>query len=117
VRAAFDGASEIGFTVVGITLVIIVVFLPITLSNDLVSNVIRQFAVTVMIATAFSFLASFTLVPWLSSRFGKLEHVSNITFFGRIIFWFVGRIEAFTHWFSSLFERSLNRRTNKIITL
>src|SRR5690606_36337181 len=32
VRAAFDGASEIGFTVVGITLVIIVVFFPITVS-------------------------------------------------------------------------------------
>src|SRR5690606_34052960 len=51
VRAAYDGASEIGFTVVGITMVIIVVFLPINLSNDSVSNIIRQFAVTVMIAT------------------------------------------------------------------
>lgn len=117
VRAAYDGASEIGFTVVGITLVIIVVFLPITLSNDLVSNIIRQFAVTVMIATAFSFLASFTLVPWLSSRFGKLEHVSNKTFFGRLILWFEGRIEAFTHWISGLLEWALRRRRNKVITL
>lgn len=117
VRAAYDGASEIGFTVVGITLVIIVVFLPITLSNDLVSNIIRQFAVTVMIATAFSFLASFTLVPWLSSRFGKLEHVSNKTLFGRIILWFEGRIEAFTHWISGILEWALKSRRNKIITL
>ena len=117
VRAAYDGAAEIGFTVVGITLVIIVVFLPITLSNDLVSNIIRQFAVTVMIATAFSFLASFTLVPWLSSRFGKLEHVSNKTFFGRIILWFEARIDAFTHWISGILEWSLKNRKNKIITL
>src|SRR5690606_14566635 len=69
VRAAYDGASEIGFTVMAITLVIIVVFLPISMSNDLVSNIIKQFCVTVMIATGFSFLASFTIVPWLSSRF------------------------------------------------
>ncbi|MGE4347299.1 MAG: efflux RND transporter permease subunit [Flavobacteriaceae bacterium] len=117
VRAAYDGAAEIGFTVVGITLVIIVVFLPITLSNDLVSNIIRQFAVTVMIATAFSFLASFTLVPWLSSRFGKLEHVSNKSFFGRIILWFEARIDAFTHWISGILEWSLKNRKNKIITL
>ena len=117
VRAAYDGASEIGFTVVAITLVIIVVFLPITLSGDLVANIIKQFAVTVMIATAFSFLASFTLVPWLSSRFGKLEKVSGNTIFGKIILWFESRIDAFTHWISGLLEWSLKRRRNKIITL
>ncbi|WP_026712184.1 efflux RND transporter permease subunit [Flavobacterium filum] len=117
VRAAYDGASEIGFTVVGITLVIIVVFLPITLSNDLVSNIIRQFAVTVMIATAFSFLASFTLVPWLSSRFGKLEHVSDKTIFGKIILWFEARITAFTHWISGILEWALKNWKTKLTTL
>lgn len=117
VRAAYDGASEIGFTVFAITLVIIVVFLPITLSNDLVSNIIRQFAVTVMIATAFSFLASFTLVPWLSSRFGKLEHITGKNFFEKIILWFEGRIDAFTHWISGILEWSLKSRRNKIFTL
>lgn len=116
-RAAYDGASEIGFTVVAITLVIIVVFLPITLSGDLVANIIKQFAVTVMIATGFSFLASFTLVPWLSSRFGKLEHITGKNLFGKIILWFEGRIEAFTHWISGILEWALKRRRNKIITL
>ena len=117
VRAAYDGASEIGFTVVAITLVIIVVFFPITLSGDLVANIIKQFAVTVIIATAFSFLASFTLVPWLFSRYGKLEKVSGKKFSGKIILWFEGRITAFTHWISGLLEWSLKRRRNKVITL
>ncbi|HUH51038.1 MAG TPA: efflux RND transporter permease subunit [Flavobacterium sp.] len=117
VRAAYDGASEIGFTVIAITLVIIVVFLPITLSNDLVSNIIRQFAVTVMMATAFSFLASFTLVPWLSSRFGRLEVVTGKNFFEKIILWFETKIDAFTHWISGLLEWALKNRTNKLITL
>lgn len=117
VRAAYDGASEIGFTVIAITLVIIVVFLPITLSNDLVSNIIRQFAVTVMMATAFSFLASFTLVPWLSSRFGRLEVVTGKNLFEKIILWFETKIDAFTHWISELLEWALKNRRNKIITL
>src|SRR5690606_12638607 len=51
VRAAYDGASEIGFTVTAITLVIVVVFLPIAISSGLVSDIIRQFCVTVIIAT------------------------------------------------------------------
>ncbi|MBN8786767.1 MAG: efflux RND transporter permease subunit, partial [Terrimonas sp.] len=49
VRAAFDGAKEIGFTVSAITLVIVVVFLPIAMSTGLVANILAQFCVTVII--------------------------------------------------------------------
>jgi HAE1 family hydrophobic/amphiphilic exporter-1 len=73
IRAAYDGASEIGFTVAAITLVIVVVFLPIAMSSGLVANILAQFCVTVVIATLLSLLASFTIIPWLSSRFGKLN--------------------------------------------
>jgi HAE1 family hydrophobic/amphiphilic exporter-1 len=41
--AAYDGTAEIGGTVVSITLVIVVVFLPIALSSGLVSNILRNF--------------------------------------------------------------------------
>jgi HAE1 family hydrophobic/amphiphilic exporter-1 len=75
-RAAYDGTAEIGGTVTSITLVIVVVFLPIAMSTGLVSN-ITQFCVTVIISTLFSLLASFTIIPWLSSRFGKLEHIEG----------------------------------------
>ena len=51
VRAAYDGTAEIGGTVVSITLVIVVVFLPIARSSGLVSNIITQFCVTVLIST------------------------------------------------------------------
>ncbi|HLR36552.1 MAG TPA: efflux RND transporter permease subunit, partial [Chitinophagaceae bacterium] len=63
VRAAYDGVKEIGFTVMGITLVIIVVFLPISLATGLVPDILRQFTVTVMIATAMSLLVSFSIAP------------------------------------------------------
>ncbi|MGB6084882.1 efflux RND transporter permease subunit [Moheibacter sp.] len=117
VRAAYDGASEIGFTVMAITLVIIVVFLPISMSNDLVSNIIKQFAVTVMIATGFSYLASFTIVPWLSSRFGKLEHMTGKNLFQKFILWFEGILDKFTHWISGILKWCLRTWYTKLATI
>ncbi|MEP6845497.1 MAG: efflux RND transporter permease subunit, partial [Panacibacter sp.] len=107
VRAAYDGTAEIGFTVTAITIVIVVVFLPIALSTGLVSNIIKQFCVTVIMATLLSLLSSFTLVPWLSSRFGKLEHIEGKNFFGKIILAFEKGLTAFTHWISNLLESCL----------
>lgn len=96
VRAAYDGTAEIGFTVTAITLVIVVVFLPIAMSTGLVANIITQFCVTVIIATLLSLLSSFTIVPYLSSRFGKLEHVTNKNLFGRVILGFESGLDNFT---------------------
>jgi HAE1 family hydrophobic/amphiphilic exporter-1 len=117
VRAAYDGATEIGFTVFAITLVIIVVFLPISMSNDLVSNIIKQFCVTVMIATSFSLLASFTIVPWLSSRLGKLEHMTGKNIFQKFILWFERILERFTNWISGILKWSLKKKRTKLATL
>jgi HAE1 family hydrophobic/amphiphilic exporter-1 len=118
VRAAYDGASEIGFTVTAITLVIIVVFLPIAMSTGLVSNIITQFCMTVVIATLLSLLASFTIVPWLFSRYGKLEHITSRTFFGRVILSFERGLERFTHWVTGILEWSLKfKKTTLAIVL
>lgn len=110
VRAAMDGTKEIGFTVTAITLVIVVVFLPIALSTGLVSNIIKQFCVTVIISTLLSLLSSFTMVPWLSSRFGKLEHLTGKSIFGRIILSFERGLDKFTHWISGILTWSLRHK-------
>lgn len=107
VRAAYDATKEIGFTVTSITLVIVVVFVPIALSTGLAADIIKQFAVTVSIATLLSLLSSFTIVPWLSSRFGKLERVSNKNIFGRIIIGFENGLNRFTNWVSNILKWSL----------
>ncbi|MBF8456327.1 efflux RND transporter permease subunit [Kaistella sp. G5-32] len=117
VRAAYDGTAEIGFTVMAITLVIVVVFLPIALSTGLVSNIISQFCVTVVIATLLSLLSSFTIVPWLSSRFGKLEHLTGKNWFEKFILAFEKRLDAFTHWISGLLEWCLRSWKTKLMTL
>lgn len=110
VRASYDAVAEIGVTVMSITAVIIVVFLPISLTNEIVSQILKQFCIVVMIATAFSLLSSFTIVPLLSSRIGKLEHLTGKNIFEKFIMWFERRLEAFTHWMSSLLRWALRHR-------
>lgn len=117
VRAAYDGAKEIGFTVTAITLVIVVVFLPIAMSSGLVSDILRQFCVTVVIATLLSLVVSFTVVPWLYSRFGKLSHISKHSFFGKILYGFEAGLSKLTNGISGILEWSLKNRKNKIISL
>lgn len=117
VRAAFDGTKEIGFTVTAITLVIVVVFLPIAMSTGLVANILTQFCVTVMISTMLSLLVSFTVVPWLYSRFGKLEYLSQTSFFGKIVHGFEAGLDAFTHKISDILKWALRTRVNKVVTL
>ncbi len=110
VRAAYDGASEIGFTVVAITLVIVVVFLPIAVSDGLVSDIIRQFCVTVIIATLLSLLISFTVVPWLYSRYGKLDLISKTSLFGKIIYKFEAGLDKFTEFITGILNWSLGHK-------
>jgi len=117
VRAAYDGTAEIGGTVVSITLVIVVVFLPIALSTGLVSNIITQFCVTVIISTLLSLVASFTIIPWLSSRFGKLEHIEGKNIFGRIILGFESYLTRFINWVSNLLTWCLDHYIKTIIVV
>ncbi|REC74477.1 AcrB/AcrD/AcrF family protein [Chryseobacterium elymi] len=117
IRAAYDGASEIGFTVTAITLVIVVVFLPIAMSSGLVSDILTQFCVTVVIATLFSLLASFTIIPWLSSRYGKLVHLTGKNPFEKFILWFEKQLEKFTHWITGILEWALKTTLRRIMTV
>ncbi|MEC4047881.1 efflux RND transporter permease subunit [Flavobacterium sp. SUN046] len=110
VRAAYEGTAEIGGTVTSITLVIVVVFLPIALSTGLVSNIITQFCVTVIISTLLSLLASFTIVPWLFSRYGKLEHIEGKNFFGRVILGFEKQLSNFTNYITKLLNWCLDHK-------
>jgi hydrophobic/amphiphilic exporter-1 (mainly G- bacteria), HAE1 family len=107
VRAAYDATKEIGFTVTSITLVIVVVFLPIAASTGLAADILKEFCVTVSIATLLSLLSSFTIVPWLSSRFGKLEKITGKSLFGKMIIGFEKGLHRFTNWVTDVLKWSL----------
>jgi HAE1 family hydrophobic/amphiphilic exporter-1 len=115
VQAAYDGVKEIGFTVMSITMVIVVVFLPIALTSGLISNIMRQFSIVVVIATLLSLLVSFTMVPYLYSRFGKLEHISGKSIFGKLILGFEKALDRFTEWVQGLLRWALGHRVVTIL--
>ena len=72
-QAAYEGRMEIGFTAISITLIDVIVFVPIILSQGMVADMLRPFSVVVVAATLMSLLVSFTLVPFLASRFSTTE--------------------------------------------
>ena len=64
VRASIDGRNEIGSTAIAITLVDVIVFFPLAMSQGaLVSSIFRPFAWVIIISTLLSLLVSFTLIP------------------------------------------------------
>ena len=117
VRAAYDGSKEIVLTVMAITMVIVVVFVPISIGNSIVVKVVKEFCMTVAIATALSLLMSFTVVPWLYSRFGKLEHPNPNSFMGKLSIGFEGFIKRMTHFFSDLLLWSFKNKWKTIIVV
>ncbi|MDR1202404.1 MAG: efflux RND transporter permease subunit, partial [Tannerellaceae bacterium] len=113
-QAAYDGLREISGTIISITLVLVVVFIPISLTQGTIANVFRQFAVTIAIAVLFSLLVSFTVVPLLYSRFGKINEFNRGSLIGKGIHAFESGIERIAGWFSNLLSWSLS---HKLITL
>ena len=63
--AASRATSEIGLAVLATTLVVIVVFLPISYMGGIVGQYFHQFGVTVVLSIAFSMFVAFTLTPML----------------------------------------------------
>ncbi len=74
--AAVDGAKEIGFTIISMTLALVAVFLPILLMSGLVGRILTEFAVTITVAVLISGVVSLTLTPMLASRVIRLRATS-----------------------------------------
>jgi multidrug efflux pump subunit AcrB len=72
-NAALKGSSEIGFTVLSISLSLIAVFIPLLLMGGIIGRLFREFALTVTASIAVSALVSLTLAPMLCSRFLRPE--------------------------------------------
>jgi hydrophobic/amphiphilic exporter-1 (mainly G- bacteria), HAE1 family len=68
-QAALDGAREIGFTIVSMTLSLSAVFIPVLFMGGIIGRLFHEFAVTIGIAILVSGFVSLTLTPMLCSRF------------------------------------------------
>ena len=92
-QAALEGAQEIGFTVLSISISLIAVFIPILLMGGIVGRLFREFAVTLSVAIFVSLVISLTATPMMCSRLlkhqtedshGKLYRASEKIFNGML---------------------------------
>ena len=68
-QAAFKGASEIGFTVISMSVSLVAVFIPLLMMGGIVGRLFREFAVTLSIAIGVSLLVSLTTTPTMCAKF------------------------------------------------
>ena len=68
-EAALEGAREIGFTILSMTLSLTAVFIPVLLMGGIIGRLFHEFAVTIGVAILVSGFVSLTLTPMLCSRF------------------------------------------------
>lgn len=73
-QAAIDGAREVGFTILSMTLSLIAVFIPLLFMGGIIGRLFSEFAVTITVAILVSGVVSLTLTPMLASRFLKPQH-------------------------------------------
>ena len=90
-QAALDGAREVGFTVLSMSVSLIAVFIPILLMGGIVGRLFREFAVTLSVAILVSLLISLTTTPMMCARLlrrdvershGRLYRASETLFAG-----------------------------------
>jgi multidrug efflux pump len=78
IQAALDGAREIGFTVVSLTVSLMAVFIPLLFMTGIVGRMFREFALTLSMAVVVSAIVSLTLTPMLCGQLlrssGRASH-------------------------------------------
>ncbi|TMJ17694.1 MAG: acriflavine resistance protein B, partial [Alphaproteobacteria bacterium] len=109
--AAFKGASEIGFTIVSISVSLVAVLIPLLLMGGIIGRLFREFAVTLAMTIFVSMVVSLTLTPMMASRFlrahGETRH-------GKFYQWSERAFDGMLH----AYERGLDRALRwKLTTL
>ncbi len=99
-QSALDGANEVGFTIISMTISLVAVFLPIVFLNGVLGRLLREFAVTISVSILLSGLTALTLTPMLCSRFlSSREQADN---------WFQKHSERLYAAMESIYRRSLD---------
>jgi hydrophobe/amphiphile efflux-1 (HAE1) family protein len=98
--AAIAGSSEIGFTILSISISLVAVFIPLFLMSGVVGLLFREFAVTVAVSIAVSLVVSLTLTPMMCARLLAPEDNHNP---GRVS----QALERFFDWMVAIYDRAL----------
>jgi HAE1 family hydrophobic/amphiphilic exporter-1 len=105
--AAMKGSGEIGFTILSMTVSLAAVFIPVVFMGGIVGRLLHEFAVTIIIAIAFSGVISVTLTPMLCAYVLKDEHGQAHNAFYR---WSENTFNALHNGYNRSLTWSLNHR-------
>ncbi|MCF8145303.1 MAG: efflux RND transporter permease subunit [Deltaproteobacteria bacterium] len=114
--AALNGAREIGFTIVSMTLSLVVVFVPVLFMGGVMGRLLHEFAVTIACAVLISGFVSLTLTPMLCSRFlrppgaqrhGRVYNASEKVFQGMLDVYRWSLTRVLDHRLATLFVSAL----------
>nr|WP_199064347.1 multidrug efflux RND transporter permease subunit [Chromobacterium sp. ASV5] len=84
-QAALQGAREVGFTVLSMSISLIAVFIPILLMGGIIGRLFREFAVTLSVAILVSLVVSLTTTPMLCARWLRPREAASHP--GRLFLW------------------------------
>jgi multidrug efflux pump len=95
-QAALQGAGEVGFTVLSMSLSLVAVFTPIIFMGGIVGRLFREFAVTLSVAILVSLVISLTTTPMMCSRILKVPRKNDKPpgRFSRSVEWIFDRMLA-----------------------
>jgi len=94
-RAAFEGARQIGFTVIAISVSLIAAFIPLLFMDGVVGRVFREFSLTLAFAVVISTFVSLTVTPMICAHFVKAAPSPNATWLDRMMEGVLSRAIAF----------------------
>ena len=104
--AALKGSSEIGFTIISLTVSLVAVLIPLLFMGDVVGRLFREFAVTLAVTILISAVVALTLVPMLSARWLKPEgEVRKIRIVEITQGWFEKLSDRYRHWLDWVLAR------------
>lgn len=95
--AAMNGRGEIGLAAIAITLADVVVYTPIAFVSGVLGQLFRQYGLTIVAATLFSLLISFTLTPMLASRWLRHDDKKSSSPLARFGRWWDFHFERLGH--------------------
>jgi multidrug efflux pump len=84
-QAALEGARQIGFTVVSISISLVAAFIPLLFMTGVVGRVFREFSVTLAFAIAISTAVSLSVTPMICAHFVRAPPSPNATWFDRTV--------------------------------
>jgi multidrug efflux pump len=93
--AAVEGAKQIGFTVLSISLSLIAAFTPLIFMDGIVGRLLREFSLTLVFAIAVSTVVSLTITPMICAHYIKETTSDHATWYDRAIEGTLSRVVAF----------------------